>query len=286
MKIVRLPDNPILRTDMDERMGGNINGPSLIRTPEWLESPLGRYYLYFANHGGKYIRLAFADELAGPWRVHTPGTLRLEQTFLAHHVASPDVHVDHDRQEIRMYFHGPLPGAAQVSGVALSGDGIDFEPKPEVLGRPYFRVFQWRGWYYALGMPGVFYRSRDGLAGFEEGPTLFTQHMRHSALRLGGNILSVFFSNAFDCPEHIIMCTIDLTPPWEQWWASEPVSVLEPETDYEGGDLPLLPSRRGRIDEPVRQLRDPSIFREDGRTWLLYSVAGEHGIAIAEILDA
>jgi hypothetical protein len=39
------------------------------------------------------------------------------------------------------------------------------------------------------------------------------------------------------------------------------------------------------IAGPVRQLRDPAIFREDGRTWLLYSVAGENGIAIAELKD-
>jgi hypothetical protein len=32
------------------------------------------------------------------------------------------------------------------------------------------------------------------------------------------------------------------------------------------------------------QLRDPAIFEDDdGRTYLLYSVAGESGIAIAEL---
>jgi hypothetical protein len=33
----------------------------------------------------------------------------------------------------------------------------------------------------------------------------------------------------------------------------------------------------------VNQLRDPAIFEEDGRVYLLYSVAGEAGIGIAEI---
>jgi len=59
--------------------------------------------------------------------------------------------------------------------------------------------------------------------------------------------------------------------------------VLEPELDYEGGNLPRVPSKRGLVSEPVCQLRDPAIFSENGRTWLLYSVAGENGIAIAEI---
>jgi hypothetical protein len=33
----------------------------------------------------------------------------------------------------------------------------------------------------------------------------------------------------------------------------------------------------------VNQLRDPAIFEEDGRIYLLYSIAGEAGIGIAEI---
>jgi hypothetical protein len=30
-------------------------------------------------------------------------------------------------------------------------------------------------------------------------------------------------------------------------------------------------------------LRDPAIYEENGRTFLLYAVAGESGIAIAEV---
>ena len=33
----------------------------------------------------------------------------------------------------------------------------------------------------------------------------------------------------------------------------------------------------------VRQLRDPFVFREDGKTYLFYAVAGETGIAMAEL---
>jgi hypothetical protein len=59
--------------------------------------------------------------------------------------------------------------------------------------------------------------------------------------------------------------------------------VLEPERDYEGGHLPRMPSVRGLVSEPVCRLRDPAIFREPGYTDLLYAVAGERGIAIAEL---
>ena len=59
--------------------------------------------------------------------------------------------------------------------------------------------------------------------------------------------------------------------------------MLYPERDWEGADRPLAPSVRDAINVRVRQLRDPAIFEEDGRTWLLYAVAGESGIAIAEL---
>jgi hypothetical protein len=81
MRVVKFPKNPIVVPNMDGRMGSNVNGPSLIRVPDWVTNPLGRYYLYFAHHQGKYIRLVYADELRGPWFIHTPGVLALEDSF-------------------------------------------------------------------------------------------------------------------------------------------------------------------------------------------------------------
>ena len=60
--VTRLGDGPIIAQHMDGRMGGNVQGPTLIRVPDWVEDPLGKYYLYFADHRGTYIRLAYADE--------------------------------------------------------------------------------------------------------------------------------------------------------------------------------------------------------------------------------
>jgi hypothetical protein len=74
-------------------------------------------------------------------------------------------------------------------------------------------------------------------------------------------------------------------PGWLQWQTTAPVMLLQPETPWEGADLPLAPSERGLILERARQLRDPAIFEEDDRVYLLYAVAGEHGIAIAEIKE-
>ena len=61
--VERLGQGPIITPHMDGRMGDNINGPSLVQVPDWVPNPLGRYYLYFGHHDGRYIRLAFADEL-------------------------------------------------------------------------------------------------------------------------------------------------------------------------------------------------------------------------------
>jgi hypothetical protein len=106
LNVQRLENNPILRPNMDDRMGDNLNGPSLIKIPEWVPNPLGKYYLYFGHHDGKYVRLAYSDDLTGPWRIHTPGALALEESNFAGHIASPDVHIDNESQQIRMYFHG------------------------------------------------------------------------------------------------------------------------------------------------------------------------------------
>ncbi len=318
MRATRLAGNPIVRPDMDHRMGSNVQGPSLIRVPEWVPDPLGRYYLYFADHKGAYIRLAYADDLEGPWKIHSPGSLHIEDShFLTSpaavpddvdpqsdrwrvasvvgaptpidsatkpHIASPDVHVREDLREIVMYFHGLEGFRFQRTRVASSKDGIHFTATEPLIGSStYLRAFRHDGRWYALGMPGVFYRSADGLADFERGPGLFPNTMRHAALLVRGDTLFVFWSNVGDEPEHILVSTIDISGDWSGWQASEPRTVLLPEEQWEGADLPLVPSVRDAINVRVRQLRDPAVLEEDGRTYLLYSVAGEAGIAIAEL---
>lgn len=292
MRAIRFPENPLIRPDMlagDE--GANINGPSLIRVPDWIPRPLGRYYLYFAHHKGSYIRLAVADDLRGPWRVHPRGVLHVDDTPLRGHIASPDMHVLDEGREVRMYLHGGQSGGGpQASVVARSVDGLNFTSGDAVIGPAYMRAFRLRGAWHAVCMAGHLLRSGDGLEPFEAGPQVFDftpegRKLRHTAVYLHGERLRVFFSRIGDAPEHIMYADTLLRGAWEHWTAGEPTSLLVPETDYEGAALPLEHSVMGLATRPVRQLRDPAIYEEDGRVYLLYSVAGESGIAAAKLHD-
>src|SRR5262245_51861683 len=82
--VQRFPENPLVTPASSPTIGENINGPSLISVPAWVDKPLGRYYLYFSHHAGKFIRLAYADRLMGPWKIHEAGTLRIEEAPRCH----------------------------------------------------------------------------------------------------------------------------------------------------------------------------------------------------------
>lgn len=292
----RFDTNPLVSAD-DAGLEGNVNGPAVIRAPEWLPRRLGKYYMYFAHHQGKSIRLAYADALEGPWTIYEPGTLHLEQTPCSDHIASPDVHVLEERRLIRMYYHGPaLPPSAlsddplflqfpylggQRTLVAHSTDGLSFETERGILGSSYFRCFQWRGQTYAVGMPGILYRQTgESPVTFEQGPLLFDESCRHFAVRVAPDShLECFFTRAGDMPERILLSRLDLNPPWTKWKAKVPVEVLQPERGYEGAGLPLVPSARGAVHVPARQLRDPCVFEEGDQLYLFYAAAGEHCLA-------
>lgn len=321
-RVRRLVDRPIVTPGMDARMGSDIEGPSLIRAPDWLPNRLGRYYLYFADHKGDYIRLAYADRLEGPWKIHAPGSLQLAQSGfptvrppdppdLAErqaragtanrapesmkavptryddatipHIASPDVHIDEKARRIVMYYHGLESFGEQRTRLAYSSDGITFTPTSDLIEAAYLRVFNHSGFVYGLSMPGMVARSRDGRTGWERGPRLFASDQRHCAVLVRGNTLHIFWTRVGDAPERIYASTIDLAADWKTWKPSDPVEVIRPERDWEGANLPVAPSYRSAVFEPVNQLRDPAIYEEGGRIYLAYAVKGEAGIGIAEL---
>ncbi|MBT3346598.1 MAG: hypothetical protein HN712_04435 [Gemmatimonadetes bacterium] len=286
----RLLDGPIIHSalpGLEAERGANINGPSLVRVPETTPGRLGRYYLYFAHHGGHYIRMAWADELTGPWTVlPEPGVLHMDDGPGVRHIASPDVHIDIATGQWRMYFHMPVPEQGQRTFVALSMDGLHWQVRSEDLGWFYCRAFPWQNAWFCFtkdtNVGGILSRSPDGLQPFDEGPTV-TPRGRHAAAWREGDTLHLFYSRAEDRPEQILVSRIDLSIPWQQWTATPPEVVLAPECAWEGACLPSQMSRWGASKVPVHQLRDPAIFEKEGKLYLLYSGAGEINLGIARL---
>jgi hypothetical protein len=319
--VTRLRQNPLVTLRSSPTLGDNINGPSIIRVPPWIQKPLGRYYMYFAHHMGTFIRLAYADTIEGPWKIYEPGVLPVSETAFFRpqpdpvenlenfytHVASPEIHVDDATRRLVMWFHGwwtdgtmwPVGEAAarawarqhgygQFTQSADSGDGLRFTVHPAITKTSYLRVFQRDGYFSSMSRLGLLLRSRDPFASFELGANAFrdgpyANRVRHVALLQRGRTLYVFFTGIGDAPERLMMSTIDLTTDWKTWKASAPIELLRPQAPYECPELPNVPSEAGDIKGPAQQLRDPGIFEENGRTYLFYSICGEQGIAAATL---
>ncbi len=272
---------------------------------------MARYYLYFAHHEGTYIRLAFADQLTGPWRLHDAGSLDLaDSLFCQHppaasdthpdvlaaiaagiegdypHIASPDVHVDQKRKKILMYYHGRNADGTQQTRLAESEDGVTFRALPPLLGDSYFRVFAYHQQHYAIAWGSVLYRSTDGGRSFEVGQRLTADNYRHGAILTIGESIYVIWSRAGDCPESLLISRLNDSAgqdAWRQWRLESTQVLLQPERSWEGSHEPLRASVYGGSMQPVREVRDPCIFHEQGQIYLLYSVRGEQGIAIAQL---
>lgn len=286
--VSRSVNNPLITVKTNKSIGGNINGPSIIKVPAFIKKPLGKYYMYFAHHRGKYIRLAYANTINGPWKVYEPGTLKLSDAkAFRGHIASPDVHIDNKNKRIVMYFHAPSrKKKGQWTGVSFSNDGINFTVSNAILGKYYFRVFKWKGYYYAFAKNwgkgfGELLRSKDGLTRFEKRSD-FIPRMRHAAVLIKDKRLFIFYSRVGDKPERILLSTVELSDDWNMWHLSKPIDIIKPELDYEGVQYQVKASRIGAAVK-VRQLRDPAVFEENGNTYLFYSIAGEMGIAMAEL---
>jgi hypothetical protein len=321
VRATRLPQNPLLTVDSSPTLGKNVNGPTVIRVPDWVQRPLGRYYMYFANHVDNYIRLAYANAIGGPWTVYEPGVQHVRDTAFyrpqpdllssdgfSTHLASPEIFIDHMRRRIVMWTHGwytngerfpsELPAArawaakngyGQFTQGSESPDGLKFETRPPLTKDSYLRIFQSGGWFYGMTRLGQLFRAKSPLEAFEQGANPFRDgsyagRVRHVSFLLRGQQLLVFFTAIRDAPERMLLSTIDVSGDWAAWSATTPVEIMRPEAAYECASLPIEPSERGDVSVPARQIRDPYIFQDEGRTFLFYSTCGEQGIAAAELM--
>jgi len=344
---------PILTEAMFDALGAtnyesyNINGPSVIRVPDWIApenraDPNATYYMYFAHHGGNYIRMSWAMDIEGPWHLYQTGSgvsvgdrgvldlgsddkIDLDNgVTISNHVASPDVFVDDENQRIVMYFHAGAvnvngSGLGQKSMVATSDYGLEFESgiEPVVLGRFYFRIFEYNGNLYATSNSGYLFKARDPNdpwtppSGFDFRNDLWIKRSdspfqndmdaadfsevpddpwraRHFTVRKVGDTVQMLYTRIHDCPERIKMSTIDMSVGDYTLWDSTfpPEETLYAELDWEGGDIVPTNSQGSTAPENVNQLRDPYLFEDsDGQWYLFYCGRGEDAIGVAHIRD-
>ena len=345
----RLADSPIITVDKSPRLAAlaeaqgyiNINGPSMIRVPSWIEQPLGKYYLYFSHHKGEFIRMAYADMPEGPWTVYEPGVLSLQQSgfpvnqiptlspqeglaelwdnfsiFIVRdtivaiykalvsdqkrrrdrglelsqtkipHIASPDIVVDNNNHRILMFYHGQRDSLSQITGIASSGDGVNFTASENTVSAVYTRYFAYGEKHYLLSSPGILFRSNSILGPYiPRDKSLFEVNFRHAAVMLDGDRLTVVWSKVGEAPERLLLSQVDLSAPnWDRWRASEAVELLAPELPWEGASLAPMPSLRGELVSVANELRDPYIFTDNhNKKYLLYVGAGEQAIGIASL---
>lgn len=310
----RLVDNAIIHAKLDPSIGDNIQGPSLIRVPSWIAEPLGEYYLYFADHKGEYIRLAYADDLKGPWHIHAPGSLHLRDscfptksipkpdgfsvsqsqfpTKLLHsreyeastpHIASPDVLINHDSETIFMLYHGLESYARQRTRLATSQDGISFQAEEPILCSTYLKVVPFKDKHLGMVMPGIVFKLESLRGPYEGGTQIFPPEARHHALLVNQDRLFVFWTEVGEAPEHIKVTCITFSNDFSIKEINEMGSILKPETEWEGAFEPNEPSVRSVAYGRVNQLRDPCIYVEEQRVYMLYAGGGENAIGIAEL---
>lgn len=301
MKRMSLSPKPIFTCQSHPELGDNINGPSVIRTPDWINDAPGKYLMYFAHHEGDHIRMAFADSPMGKWHLLSGGCLHLKDTpSLMGHIASPEAVIDDKHRYIRLYFHGYRQGSTidanmmsdgQVSFCARSKDGLHFKTGQTELGPYYMRVFRRNDAWYAIAKNGyagnILLRSEDGLSAFEHGPELLPRSRHVGLQRCNNGRLWVYYSRIGDAPERILKSELIMNGDWSHWHCGDVLEVKAPEYDWEGADCPQLPSKKGVAHDRVWQLRDPDVFSDiDGRHYLYYSIAGEKGIAVMELTEA
>jgi hypothetical protein len=275
----------------------NIDGPACVEVPEWVPNKLGRYYLYFASHWGDHIRLAYADELTGPWSVREGGVFNLSQAVhCKDHIASPDVVVDHGSRTMVLFYHGVDKVAGeQLTYAAASPDGLSFGPACGPVAQFYLRLVKWKNLWIGMSKGGTLYvsKSLDGPLRPLSTPALpicgadanAFGTARHVALLVDGDVLWVAFSRIGDAPEHIRLGYMDLSRQSQQWRIEADVQLLMPEKQWEGAGLPIVRGRPGPARTAEHALRDPFLIQSEGRLWLFYSAAGEQSIGLVELPD-
>ena len=203
----RLAHRPIITVDNSPRLQQlaeaegyiNINGPSMILVPDWVENPLGKYYLYFSHHKGDFIRMAYGDMPEGPWTVYEAGVLSLEGSgFPVNSVPqlTPEAGFAELWQNFSIYIVRDAvlaiykalvtdQQARQERGIALSQDKTPHIASPElVVDHDNQRILMfYHGQRDTLSQITGIASSGDGISFTNTGKTVAGVYMRHFEYR-------------------------------------------------------------------------------------------------------
>ena len=130
----------ISKINLPKMVSDSINGPSCLRTPNFIKNPLGKYMLYFGHHTGEFIRIAYSDEIFTGWKFLNHRVNDVNEGKIFHdHVASPDIYVDDIENSIYMFFHSRIKGSReQKTFLSKSNDGINFALVEDNIDLPFY----------------------------------------------------------------------------------------------------------------------------------------------------
>lgn len=246
----------------------NINGPVVFMRPSFYP-PGSRWIMYFAHHSGKAIRVAESDELTSDWVVSNKTVLDILKVPGWGHIASPEVVVFEDRLEL--FYHCDYADF-QYTFKAITRDGENWEYFKQVQGHFYFRIIEQN---YAIAkyknQGGVWY-CKDGDRFIEKGRLL--PCMRHCCYCDSW----LYWSEIGDMPEVIYRGRLNL----DNFTISDKEKVIIPSESYEIANT-LTVSKPGKA-VGVTEVRDPFVVKYQDKTFIYYTVRGEEGIAVAEVL--
>lgn len=278
----------IITSELFDNENDNIGTPCIIKVPDWASNRLGSLYLYFSNHDGTSIKLAYADSIEGPWRVKED-VLNLKDTPCKTHIASPEVIIDESSKELKMYYHGNF-NHGQGTLLATSTDGLSFtNTSEEMLCDFYLRVFNYKNTQYGIAKKGnkgaIIYNIDNNFEALFE----FLPSSRHCHAIVNKDTLYITYSMMGHNPEHIRLCTIKLDEDVNNWEVLSDEALLWPTFKYEGADAIRVTSQPGsataRYGRRIQELRDPFMFDLNDKVHILYSTQGERAIAYAQLTN-
>ena len=246
----------------------NINGPTVFKRPKFF--PEGsKWIMYFAHHSGDGIRIAESDHLTHGWKVSNVTILDLKKIPGYGHISSPEVEVLSDR--LNLFYHCCYNGG-QYTFKAITYDGKNWEYEHKVQGYFYFRLIEK---HYAIAKynnnGGIWYKKENDKF-IEQG--ILLPRMRHSCYSSN----KLYWSEIGDSPESIYCGDLNLL----DFTITNKHIIIKPTELYEiKGDF--QPSSNGSAIN-VTQVRDPFVIIDESKTFIFYTVCGEEGIAVAEII--